>query len=292
MGLASKIVGAVVKRLPAHGMDRAEEFLLPRRPFEQLQLPRPSAFTVVCDDGETKDLEIVEVLERHGVRGVFAVSPDLIGRPGFLTYDELRQIRAAGHEIAFHGTTHDPFTGFADAARLKAAIAEGLAAMAEGGLGTPGTLIYPYGRHSRQVRATVAPTFSSAFTTWFGINEGEVNRYAIRRIPFGAYTGKLPANEAWYRQLIDRSAGGACWPTLMLHPAAEGHTKEHNALLSRLVEHAQQRGVAVRTVAAHMTIGMAAPGAAPAAASGNSTPAGGAVSGLAGAASDMDRKRA
>lgn len=252
MDLVSKIVGAVVKRLPAHGTDRAEEFLLPLRPFEQLQLPPESALTIVCDDGETRDLDVVEVLDRHGVKGVFAVSPDLIGRPGFLSYDELKQIRAAGHEIAFHGTTHDPFTGFADAARLSAAIGEGLASMAAGGLGTPGTLIYPFGRHNRWVRAAVAPTFGSAFTTWFGINQGEVNRYGIRRIPFGAYTGKLPATEAWYRELIERCTGGSSWPTLMLHPAAAGHESAHNALLGRLIDFAEQRGMAVRTVAAHL----------------------------------------
>jgi len=253
MNLVSKISGAIVKRLPAHGRDRAEEFLLPRRSFERLQLPRESAFTVVCDDGEMKDLDVVEVLEQQGVKGVFAVSPDLIGRPGFLGYEDLRQIRAAGHEIAFHGTTHDPFTGFSDAAALQGAVAEGMARLAAGGLGTPGTLIYPYGRHDRRVRAAVAPTFGSAFTTWFGINRGEVNRYGIRRIPFGAYTGKLPATEAWYRGLLEQCAGGSCWPTLMLHPSAEGHDASHNALLKRLVEHARESGIAVRTVAAHLS---------------------------------------
>lgn len=252
MGLASRIVGAVAKRLPAHGRDRAEEFLLPQRSFEHLRLPRESALTIVCDDGETKDLDIVEALDRLGVKGVFAVSPDLIGRPGFLDYAQLKQIRAAGHEIAFHGTTHDPFTGFADAPALQAAVAEGIARMDSGGLGNPSTLIYPFGRHNRWVREAVAPAFASAFTTWFGINRGRVNRYGIRRIPFGAYTGKLPATEAWYRELIDGCAGGGCWPTLMLHPAAEGHGAAHNALLPRLIDHARQRGIAVRTVAAHL----------------------------------------
>ena len=264
MGLASRIVGAVVKRLPAHGMDRAEEFLLPRRDFERLQLPLGAALTIVCDDGETKDLDVVEVLDRHGVKGVFAVSPDLIGRPGFLSYEQLRQIRAAGHEIAFHGTTHDAFTGFADAHRLAAATAAGMGRLDAEGLGRPATLIYPFGRHNRWVREAVASTFTCAFTTWFGINRGQTNRYGIRRIPFGAYTGKLPATEAWYRGLIDEAAGGACWPTLMLHPAAAEHGQAHNALLARLIDHAKQRGMPVRTVAAHLG----------AAASGQSAPAG------------------
>lgn len=251
MGLVRKIAGAVVKRLPAHGKDRAEEFLLPLRDFERLTMPRESALTIVCDDGETKDLEIVEVLEKHGVAGVFAVSPALIGRPGFLGYDELRRIRAAGHEIAFHGTTHDPFTGFSGPEALTQAMDEGLARMAAEGLGSPTTLIYPFGRHNRWVRQAVAARFDCAFTTWFGLNEGSANRFAIRRIPFGAYTGKLPGTEPWYLGLLERSAAGACWPTLMLHPAAEGHTSAHNALLGRLIDHARQRGVAVRSITAH-----------------------------------------
>ncbi len=251
MGLA-RITQAVAKRLPAHAKDRAEEMLLGLRDFERLLVPRASALTIVCDDGETRDLEVVEVLERQGVQGVFAVSPQLIGQPGFLSYEALRQIRAGGHEIAFHGTTHDAFTGFAEPDGLRRAIDEGVAHMVAEGLGRPTTLIYPYGRHNRQVRKGVAPVFDCAFTTWFGVNRARANRYAIRRIPFGAYTGKLPATEAWYRGLLDDCAAGACWPTLMLHPAAAGHGAEHNALLSRLIAHARERGIAVRTVAAHL----------------------------------------
>lgn len=258
MGLAGKIIGAVKKRVPAHGKDRAEEFLLPRRAFERLQMPHHSALTVVCDDGEARDLDIVEVLEKHGAKGVFAVSPALIGQPGFLGYDALRRIRAAGHEIAFHGTTHDPFTGFGGPAALQAAVDEGLARMHAEELGTPETLIYPFGRHNRWVRQAMATRFASAFTTWFGLNEGEANRYGIRRIPFGAYTGKLPATEAWYRGLIERAARGAAWPTLMLHPAAAEHTREHTALLGRLLEHAREQRMAVRTAAAHLATAPAA----------------------------------
>jgi peptidoglycan/xylan/chitin deacetylase (PgdA/CDA1 family) len=255
VGLASKIVGAVVKRLPAHGKDRAEEFVLPLRDFERLQVPREPALTIVCDDGELKDLDIVAVLEQHGVKGVFAVSPDLIGRPGFLGYEELRRIRTGGHEIAFHGTTHDPFTGFASAASLRQAIDSGLAQMAAEGLGRPTTLIYPFGRHNRSVRSTVADCFDSAFTTWFGLNQGRTNRYGIRRVPYGAYTGKLPGTETWYRELLDRCVSGGGWPTLMLHPSGEGHTDAHNTMLARLIGYARERGIAVRTVAAHLSAG-------------------------------------
>lgn len=262
MSLASRIVGAVKKRLPAHGRDRAEEWLLPLRDFERLHVPREAALTIVCDDGELKDLDIVDLLERHSVKGVFAVSPALIGQSGFLTYAQLRSIRAGGHEIAFHGTTHDPFTGFADAKRLQAAVADGFTRLQDEGLGRPSTLIYPFGRTNRWVRQAVASQFDSAFTTWFGLNQRRTNRYAIRRIPFGAYTGKLPATEAWYRSLLERCAAEGGWPTLMLHPAGEGHSEAHNALLGRLIEQARGHGIAVRTVQGHLAASAAGPGGA------------------------------
>lgn len=248
----SRLIGAVAKRLPAHAKDRIEETVLGLRHFERMATPRQAALTIVCDDGELSDLDVVQVLDRHGVKGVFAVSPDLIGRPGFLGYEQLRRLRADGHEIAFHGTTHDPFTGFPDRAALLESVGRGLRELEAQALGTPSTLIYPFGRHNRAVRQAMAQRFQCAFTTWFGINRNTANRYAIRRIPFGAYTGKLPATEAWYRGLLERCAAGNCWPTLMLHPAAPGHTAEHQALLSRLIEHAGSLGMPVRTVSAHI----------------------------------------
>lgn len=110
----NRIVNAIVGRLASHSFDRVEEMLLGLRDFERLTTPRESCRTIICDDGEVTHLDVVEVLNKRRVKGVFAVSPDLIGRPGFLTYEQLRAIRGEGHELAFHGTTHDPFTGFGD----------------------------------------------------------------------------------------------------------------------------------------------------------------------------------
>jgi peptidoglycan/xylan/chitin deacetylase (PgdA/CDA1 family) len=247
-----RIAQAVVKRIPPHAKDRIEETLLGLRDFERLATPKESALTIICDDGELKDLDVVEVLNERGVKGVFAVSPDLIGRPGFLSYDQLRAIRAAGHEIAFHGTTHDAFTSFGDSRSLLESVRDGMRRLHVEGLGAPSTLIYPFGSNSRAVRQSVSTVFDCAFTTWYGLNERRCNRYAIRRVPFGAYTGRLPATEDWYRSMLDRCAGGQCWPALMLHPSGPGHEKSHDALLGRLIDHARERGMSVRTVSAHL----------------------------------------
>lgn len=241
----NRVLSAIVKRLPAHAGDRAEEFLLGLRSFEKLQLSRMPTLTIICDDGELADLGVASVLDRHGVAGVFAVSPDLIGRNGFLSYAQLRALAAAGHEIAFHGTTHDPFTGFGGADALVQACRDGIERLQQEQLGAPGTLVYPFGKHNRWVRKAVAPLFGVAFTTWFGVNGGRVNRYAIRRVPFGAYTGRWTATEPAYRGLIERCARDGEWLALMLHPAAPEHGDTHNAMLSRLIAFAKESGVEV-----------------------------------------------
>jgi peptidoglycan/xylan/chitin deacetylase (PgdA/CDA1 family) len=245
MTTTSKSLGAIAMRAQAP-LAKLEEKLFGLRPFERIDMPPVSALTVTCDDGEIADLGVVDALTEAGVRGVFAVSPDLIGRPGFLTYAQLRQIRDTGHEIAFHGTTHDPFTRFQSTNHLRAAVADGMNRLATEGFDVS-TLIYPYGANNRWVRSAVAPTFDCAFSTWHGLNKSTTNRYSIRRIPFGSYTGRLPATERWYCDRIEQAAVDPCWLALMLHPGADSHTTEHNSLLGRLVRHAAEMGVPVRT---------------------------------------------
>ena len=229
---------------------RFEERLWGLRDFERLDVPATPALTVICDDGQMEDLAVADVLSRASVRGVFAVSPDLIGRRGFMNYTLLRQVRDAGHEIAFHGTTHEAFT-HQQAERLLEDIFIGIAQLADEGLAAT-TLVYPYGSNNRWVRALVAPAFDCAFTTWMGFNQRVTNRYALRRIPFGAYAGRKPPPEAWYRRCIERAAAGGCWPAFMLHPGHPAHGPEHNEMLGRLLEHARRCAVGVRTARHHL----------------------------------------
>jgi peptidoglycan/xylan/chitin deacetylase (PgdA/CDA1 family) len=250
MTTTSELLEAVAMRLAAP-LAKFEERALGLRTFERLCVPKDAALTVTCDDGGLADLKVLDVLSDAGVAGVFAVSPELIGRQGFLSYAQLAQIRDAGHEVAFHGTTHAPFTRIREEGQLQAAIHDGMKRLADEGF-TVSTLVYPYGTNNRFVRAVVATTFACAFTTWIGLNRQTTNRYAIRRIPFGSYAGRSPPQEAWYRGCIEQAAAGHCWPTLMLHPGAAAHTGAHNVMLRRLLGYARELGVPVRTAKQHL----------------------------------------
>jgi|SRR5690606_13449021 len=46
------------------------------------------------------------LLEQVGLRALFFVTPQLIGTPGYCSWEQLRALVAAGHQIGTHGLTH------------------------------------------------------------------------------------------------------------------------------------------------------------------------------------------
>lgn len=239
--------------MPAHGIDRAEERLLGLRDYERLSVTSGPALTITSDDGDVNNLQTINILDQLYVKGTIAVSPEFVGQSSFLSYPALRSIMAAGHEVAYHGIDHHPLTGFRNQQDLTAASREGLARLQDQYLSAT-TLIYPCGNNNRAVRAAIAPLFRCALTTWYGVNHRTVNRYAIRRIPFGAYSGNPSPSEKSYCELIDAATRDNYWIILMLHPGASEHTGEHNKLLPRLIQYARERGVPIRSVTEHLDI--------------------------------------
>lgn len=63
------------------------------------------AFTF--DDGLVDHIKYAApVLEKYGYRGVFCIVPDYIGRVGYMTWAEVRDLASRGHEIAAHTLSH------------------------------------------------------------------------------------------------------------------------------------------------------------------------------------------
>ncbi len=61
------------------------------------------------DDGGKSALHVAEALERRGWRGHFLVPTVMLGRPGFLSAEDVRELAARGHEIGSHSHTHPPY---------------------------------------------------------------------------------------------------------------------------------------------------------------------------------------
>jgi peptidoglycan/xylan/chitin deacetylase (PgdA/CDA1 family) len=68
--------------------------------------PSSSALLFTFDDGGASALMTADLLEQHGWRGHFFIPTDFIGRPAFLTRDEVRELRRRGHVIGSHSCSH------------------------------------------------------------------------------------------------------------------------------------------------------------------------------------------
>lgn len=61
------------------------------------------------DDGGSSALSVAAELERRGWRGHFFVPTSMIGRPGFLTADGIRELAARGHILGAHSHSHPTY---------------------------------------------------------------------------------------------------------------------------------------------------------------------------------------
>jgi peptidoglycan/xylan/chitin deacetylase (PgdA/CDA1 family) len=146
-------------------------------------LPRRT-FVIVFDDGNRDGFDSAyPILERYGFTGVFAV---VVGRVGVkrsaMTWAELRELQAAGHEVANHSMSH------ANVARLdRAGLAREVgrsAARLRQHLGAwPRTFVYPFGSWDRAASHAVrAAHHDIAFTTVSGATRRTSNRFAAPRV--------------------------------------------------------------------------------------------------------------
>jgi peptidoglycan/xylan/chitin deacetylase (PgdA/CDA1 family) len=73
-------------------------------------------YSLTFDDGHASDYtEAFPVLHELGLRATFFVVPTLVDTAGFVTWDQLREMVAAGMEVGSHSLTHPFVDGLAPA---------------------------------------------------------------------------------------------------------------------------------------------------------------------------------
>jgi peptidoglycan/xylan/chitin deacetylase (PgdA/CDA1 family) len=116
------------------------------------------------DDGRASQMAyVVPLLERHGFVGTFFVFTNAIGRDGYMTWEDLRRLEEAGHEVASHTVFHPFLTKIADDAELERELAGSKRTLDEGLAQAATSLAYPFGlADERVIAAARAAGYSSA----------------------------------------------------------------------------------------------------------------------------------
>lgn len=122
---------------------------------EKLLMESRSKITFSFDDGFALDMKTATLLEKYGLRGVFYIVVDWVGKDGFLKWEQIKDLEARGHEIGSHTMTHpqDLKAKFDDQLFFEVKTSKDLL---ESALGHPVTkFCYPRGRYDERVLAAV-----------------------------------------------------------------------------------------------------------------------------------------
>jgi peptidoglycan/xylan/chitin deacetylase (PgdA/CDA1 family) len=140
------------------------------------------------DDGAASALEAAEQLARRSWRAHFFIATELVGTPGFLTWDGVRELARSGHVVGSHSSSHPDRMAACSPEVLLDEWSRSGAKLAEE-LGRPvSTASVPGGLYSPSVgRAAAAAGYSVLFNSLPSQRPRRVDgcllvgRYAIRR---------------------------------------------------------------------------------------------------------------
>jgi peptidoglycan/xylan/chitin deacetylase (PgdA/CDA1 family) len=148
--------------------------------------PDPKTFVITIDDGHRDGYTYaLPVLQADGFVATFYVVAGRVGAGSYLSWDEIRTLRADGMEIGNHTVDHVPLVGLS-AASLACEVTDAQALFRDE-LGTaPSTFAYPFGRFDAAAAAAVdAAGLLVAVTTDPGRSESWSGRLALPRIHVG-----------------------------------------------------------------------------------------------------------
>ncbi len=192
------------------------------------------ALTLVFDDGYTEVADhVVPLLQKHGIRAVFAipVETDAVARTENATVLPLHQWKNLctrdGHELAAHGLTHRALTSVSN---------EELNRELRGAREATGatTLIYPGGAHDERVRSATKRYFRAARTTTWGVESlPPHNPFALRTL--NATQKNFRWWKYWPREFQGLLTGG--WIIETFHRVTERPTHSHDVSLHDFAWH-------------------------------------------------------
>ena len=181
---------ALVSQLRQRGYQSVSSKLF--RTWQQGGAPLPvRAVLLTFDDGYASHFDaVVPRLVRHRFTGTFFIAVNLVGQPGYMTWEQLRKLVFLGMEIGSHGLSHQPLTGMAPEA-LRREVAESKRLLEERLGIRVQAMSAPRGCWNREVaKATKAAGYDAVWVSTIGTNGPETNASALRRVvvrqPFSA----------------------------------------------------------------------------------------------------------
>ena len=143
--------------------------------------PRPVILTF--DDGyESNYTTLLPILESYGMKATVYMVTNDIGLPGYLTWDELRDMQERGIEIGSHTANHQPLTEM-DRSRQEEEMRLSKLLLEWNGIHTVFSFSYPNGAYDSDMPELLAQNgYLTAVTGDAGLNTFQTDPYLLQRI--------------------------------------------------------------------------------------------------------------
>lgn len=148
----------------------------------KIQLPA-KPIVITFDDGYIDNYtDALPVMERYGMKGTVFMIAGQVGEPGFLTWQQLRDMQNRNVEIGSHTVNHIALSEAASEQRetelvqAKAILEQQLGSKVE-------FLAYPFGQYDKEIFSVLEHSgYRGACTGKAGLNLENTNPYSLKRI--------------------------------------------------------------------------------------------------------------
>lgn len=148
----------------------------------KMELPQKPIVLTFDDGYDNNYTYMLPILEEHGMKATIYMVTNDIGRPGYLTWDQLREMQDRGVEIGSHTANHLPLTGLSreereDEMRLSKLLMEW------NGIRTVFSFSYPNGAYDETMPKMLRENeYLTAVTGEAGLNTFQTNPYLMHRV--------------------------------------------------------------------------------------------------------------
>lgn len=146
----------------------------------------PKPVVITFDDGYRDNFtNALPILEKYGFKATVFVITDKVSQPGYLNWDEIRQMRSQGTEIGSHTHEHLALSELDMPEKIRQ-VTESKSIL-EKQLGAPvNVLAYPYGNFDSTLFEILRTAgYKGACTGINGLNKPGGNVYSLKRINVG-----------------------------------------------------------------------------------------------------------
>lgn len=141
-----------------------------------------NTLSISIDDGYEDNLQAAQILTEHRVPFLILITTDFIGRPGYLSPPQIRELATTPWcRIGAHGKSHRHLARLPEQEQRQEMTES--KAILEGIIGRPvDTMSYPHGSHSKVTKRIAREAgYELVLSSISGTNTPDFDRFAVRR---------------------------------------------------------------------------------------------------------------